>query len=522
MHRAARQIVLPAAVLLALTACTADGGQEPEPPVADAETEGEVEAADPGPGTGEVAVTATVVLQGAELEAEVYPVVRAGDHAVLTIDLSHGEPERVSLSTGMGGLSPILMPTLSGLRLVDLDADQVHTVAVNADGRTVTTAESYVNVEPEGLRLQVAYAAPGPEVESLGLFLPGAPYVASVPVMDGDVPDADLPGSTPGDEVTEPLGLDEIAEAPVASLESFTRELEGAVSTLTTTEEVQITLGADVLFDVDSADLTDQAQAALDAAAAHLNGREPGTVEVVGHTDDVGPEDHNQDLSERRAESVAAALRERVDTSAYPLETSGRGESEPVAPGTDDASRQQNRRVALTLVSEITQSTEVTAGGELPEFDGPTGTGPDGVTVDADRGYSVAAPQARRIDGHLVVDLEVTPLDEEQDATGLGFLSGVWHHRETAWTAQYAVSALTVLIGDTAVFPVDYLAGEQGEHELWLPVSDLHALGDIDGGTTRTLSVVYPDVGPVEDVTVQLRPSLGNSPFRLTDVPVAD
>ena len=51
---------------------------------------------------------------------------------------------------------------------------------------------------------------------------------------------------------------------------------------------MEISLGSDVLFAIDSADLTPEAQAAIDVAAQQLSDRAPGTVTVVGHTDDVG------------------------------------------------------------------------------------------------------------------------------------------------------------------------------------------------------------------------------------------
>ena len=151
-------------------------------------------------------------------------------------------------------------------------------------------------------------------------------------------------------------------------------------------------------------------------AAQQLADRAPGTVDVVGHTDDVDDDAHNQDLSERRAAAVVAALATRIDGDAYPLQPSGRGESEPVVPNTTDDNRALNRRVTVTLTSEVTTTSTVGTTGELAPFDdGPVGTGAEGVTIDATRPYRVTAPEARVVDGHLVVDLQVTALDEEID-----------------------------------------------------------------------------------------------------------
>ena len=123
-------------------------------------------------------------------------------------------------------------------------------------------------------------------------------------MIDGEVP--------AGDDLD--LSTVELGRGPLP-LESFSRELAGAVTTAASTEKVEISLGSDVLFAIDSADLTPEAQAAIDVAPQQLAGRAPGTVDVVGHTDDVDDDAHNQDLSERRA---AASQRRwaRASTSA--------------------------------------------------------------------------------------------------------------------------------------------------------------------------------------------------------------
>jgi outer membrane protein OmpA-like peptidoglycan-associated protein len=67
---------------------------------------------------------------------------------------------------------------------------------------------------------------------------------------------------------------------------------------------------------------------------------------VVGHTDNVGSNDYNQKLSERRAHAVAQYLEgRRVDP--IRLAVSGKGESQPIASNNSDSGRQQNRRVEI-------------------------------------------------------------------------------------------------------------------------------------------------------------------------------
>ena len=69
---------------------------------------------------------------------------------------------------------------------------------------------------------------------------------------------------------------------------------------------------------------------------------------IAGHTDGIGNDDYNLELSKRRAESVKGYLVDKgIDGSR--IETVGKGESEPVADNETEAARQMNRRVTLTL-----------------------------------------------------------------------------------------------------------------------------------------------------------------------------
>jgi outer membrane protein OmpA-like peptidoglycan-associated protein len=72
-------------------------------------------------------------------------------------------------------------------------------------------------------------------------------------------------------------------------------------------------------------------------------------ISIEGHTDDVGTDEANLDLSERRAQSVMRWLIEH-DVEASRLEAHGFGESVPVAEGTSRAAREQNRRVMFRVV----------------------------------------------------------------------------------------------------------------------------------------------------------------------------
>ena len=104
-----------------------------------------------------------------------------------------------------------------------------------------------------------------------------------------------------------------------------------------------------VLFDFDSADLTEKGREQLEGVAEEMRLNRFLVVEVNGHTDFIGSETYNLLLSERRAETVLAALRERgVDPAR--LKLAWHGSRTPVADNATEGGRQQNRRVEFELL----------------------------------------------------------------------------------------------------------------------------------------------------------------------------
>ena len=109
-----------------------------------------------------------------------------------------------------------------------------------------------------------------------------------------------------------------------------------------------IRFDSDVLFAVDSAALTGGARSSLDEVGEVINEYDKTAVVVQGHTDSTGSEQHNQELSDRRANSVRGYLVDRGVDDAR-IAAIGYGETYPVADNDTAAGRQQNRRVNIML-----------------------------------------------------------------------------------------------------------------------------------------------------------------------------
>jgi outer membrane protein OmpA-like peptidoglycan-associated protein len=113
-------------------------------------------------------------------------------------------------------------------------------------------------------------------------------------------------------------------------------------------EGLVVTFASGLLFDFDSDRLRAESKTNLDNLAKSLSDFGDSKLLLVGHTDDVGTDTYNLDLSRRRAAAVADYLISRGVPAAR-IATSGRGEAEPIAPNDTDADRQKNRRVEVAI-----------------------------------------------------------------------------------------------------------------------------------------------------------------------------
>ncbi len=80
-----------------------------------------------------------------------------------------------------------------------------------------------------------------------------------------------------------------------------------------------------------------------------LNSNKSTRIEISGHTDNIGEEKINVELSKKRAQSVIDYLTTKGITRTR-LVAAGFGESKPVKPNDSEANRQLNRRIELKIL----------------------------------------------------------------------------------------------------------------------------------------------------------------------------
>jgi outer membrane protein OmpA-like peptidoglycan-associated protein len=139
-------------------------------------------------------------------------------------------------------------------------------------------------------------------------------------------------------------------EVQAIDLVVISQDLDGATTTASSNDELNVTLDSNVLFGKDSAELRPQARQKLAQVVEQLVDRGPGKVEVVGHTDDLGSAAHGYDLSRRRAAAVRRVLAPHL--SGYRVTTVGKGEEEPRVPNTSEENRRLNRRVEVLYTAK--------------------------------------------------------------------------------------------------------------------------------------------------------------------------
>ena len=114
-------------------------------------------------------------------------------------------------------------------------------------------------------------------------------------------------------------------------------------------DDLILNIPSGINFAYDSAEVQPQFRRTLDQVASTLAEYNQTYIDVYGHTDSTGSDAYNQQLSERRAISVADYLAGRGVQSAR-IATRGYGETQPVANNDTPEGQAANRRVEIKIV----------------------------------------------------------------------------------------------------------------------------------------------------------------------------
>ncbi|MFK4144107.1 OmpA family protein [Streptomyces sp. NPDC004065] len=197
---------------------------------------------------------------------------------------------------------------------------------------TVTLAAAAVMVAANLYGAVAAHADGGPSEP------PGTEPSATAPVkVDPNDPDLKLPeGAT-------------LAAPKVLDIKSVVEDQGGEERREDTNTDVTFALQAEVLFGKDSAKLSAQAKARIDAIAQEIKKQKATQIRVFGFTDNLGTHEHGVVLSKQRANAVQDVLSQELNDPNITFDVRGYAEQYPIADNSTEDGRKKNRRVEVTF-----------------------------------------------------------------------------------------------------------------------------------------------------------------------------
>ncbi|MEU6715661.1 OmpA family protein [Nonomuraea sp. NPDC046802] len=233
--------------------------------------------------------------------------------------------------------------------------------------------------------------APSGDPDTATIVTPIAPPLVNAPISDA------APVPPPGQEIPNPDDVEvSVVSHPFrASSESLDKSEESADDG----ENVEVSLSADVLFEVNKATLTGKAKAIITRTAELVDRSQGATVEVAGHADSSGTHAINDPLSRRRAQAVQRMLESLVTRDGIAYEAKGYGSRRPLYSNSTDEGKRRNRRVTLTFAKPLPASpAPVATTTPTPGADGMKAT-----TREDGQDFALEVTGLRRLTGDLGV-----------------------------------------------------------------------------------------------------------------------
>ncbi len=213
-------------------------------------------------------------------------------------------------------------PDVAGLKALDGCPD--------SDGDGVTDLKDQCPDTPAGVKVDANGCPVDRDGDGIADYLDKCPDVVGVPLYNG-CPDTDGDGIPDyKDKCPTVAGTVENDGCPEEA-HKLVQSLEG------------------IQFEFDSDVIKPESYPILDAAVETLKSKTEINLDIAGHTDNIGEDAYNQNLSERRANSVMKYLTEKGIDAAR-LKAAGFGETQPVADNETPEGRAKNRRVDFKVI----------------------------------------------------------------------------------------------------------------------------------------------------------------------------
>ena len=263
--------------------------------------------------------------------------VRIEDKVAHISGQAPGEPERIIAYEVV----------YKALRRTMAAADVVTDVASDI---TLAAADPVAAPEPPPVVAEAApVIAPAPEAKTVVAVVVPAATVAPTPVAPA--PERQI-AAPPAAAVVVP------AKAPIET--SSVNKVLSLAEADCKAEFADVLSKSTIAFASDSAKISPASDPLLNQLAAISKRCNAYRLTIEGHTDDSGSRSHNQQLSQRRAEAVQAAMIGRGVAKSQ-LSARGFGSSQPVVKGMSEAAMSKNRRIGFAVLQPVKPAQPVVA-----------------------------------------------------------------------------------------------------------------------------------------------------------------
>lgn len=113
--------------------------------------------------------------------------------------------------------------------------------------------------------------------------------------------------------------------------------------------QITVKMPDHLLFDFDKSNLKSEAKQILEELTRTLTEYKQATVKINGHTDNIGSQQYNRSLSEKRATAVKSYLQKKQELRHIQFSAEGYGDTKPIASNQTEDGRQKNRRVEIII-----------------------------------------------------------------------------------------------------------------------------------------------------------------------------
>jgi OOP family OmpA-OmpF porin len=282
--------------------------------------------------------------QNLDKSGKEYPDGHGGTVYFPSGDISFAD-EVVSFQKGDPGASDNDSKPEETLGIPDYDVAKADNYTTLGCGGVLTLKfTDNVLVDIEGPDLYIFEIGPAIEPTNLAISKDGQEWI-EIGEISGGRADIDISKFVAADDTFQYVRLTDLKTDCGGAWPGADIDAIGAIGSA-----LRISLKSSVLFDFDKSTLKPEAEKELHDAALKIKEQSNVRIIIGGHTDNIGTDEYNRELSMKRASAVKDYFVSYEKMEIFEIESCGYGESQPIASNDTVEGRAQNRRVEIIIL----------------------------------------------------------------------------------------------------------------------------------------------------------------------------